>query len=68
MICLNTTDARVARVLAEVEPFCRWQNRPLPRQMRQMVQELDDQALMSLAALAIRQVMERCRELPAARA
>lgn len=56
MIRADVTDAAVARVLAQSPAFHRWQNRPLPRHLRQVVQELDEQALMSLVALAVQRL------------
>ncbi|HEX7008418.1 MAG TPA: hypothetical protein VF184_00455 [Phycisphaeraceae bacterium] len=67
MVYPRSTDASVARVLAELPPFQRWQNRPLPRQLRQTLHELDQQTLMSLAAHVLQRIVEQ-DPLPPSRA
>lgn len=52
----NYVDASVARMLSDLPGFCRWENRPLPRRLRQLLAELDEQTLMSLTAQALKQI------------
>jgi hypothetical protein len=56
------TDARVAQVLAEFSAFQHWDNRPLSRSLRQMLLEMDEQTLMSLAVHALQRVVAEERE------
>lgn len=51
-------DVRVAHVLADVPAFATWHNRPLSRQLRQLVSDLDEQTLMSLTAFCLHQLIE----------
>ena len=50
------TDVSTARLLSDLPAFHRWQNRPLNRQLKQLLSELDEQMLMSLAAHAVQRV------------
>lgn len=51
-------DARVAGLLADVPAFTTWHNRPLTRQLRQLIGEMDEQMLMSLTAYSLHRLME----------
>ncbi len=50
------TDVSAARLLSNVPAFNRWENRPLNRQLKQLIAELDEQTLLSLAAHAVKQI------------
>lgn len=50
-------DARLAQTLAGLPPYRRWENRPLPPQLREMLRELDQQTLMTVAAYTLHRVM-----------
>ena len=63
MIRHDAEDASVTRMLADLAPFQRWENRPLPRQVRQFLHELDEQTRMSLAAHVLRQLVAAFRAL-----
>ena len=54
----NYVDASVARMLSDLPGFQRWENRPLPRRLRHLLAELDEQTLMSLAAQALKQIAD----------
>jgi hypothetical protein len=49
-------DVTVARLLSDLPAFGRWNNRPLPRQIKQMLKEMDEQTLMSLTAHALKRI------------
>ncbi len=49
-------DPAVARLLAELPAFGRWANRPLNRQLKQLLTDMDEQTLMSLSAHALQRV------------
>lgn len=50
------TDVSAARLLSNVPAFNRWENRPLNRQLKQLIAELDEQTLLSLTAHAVKQI------------
>lgn len=50
------TDVSAARLLSDVPAFNRWEQRPLNRQLKQLIAELDEQTLLSLTAHAVKQV------------
>ncbi len=50
------TDVSTARLLSDLPAFKHWQHRPLNRQLKQLLTELDEQMLMSLAAHAVDRV------------
>ncbi len=61
------TDATAARLLSTLPAFSRWDNRPLNRQLKQLLSGLDEQTLMSLTAHAVRRIEsdpKRARHLP----
>lgn len=43
-------DGRVARLLSALPAYHDWRNRPLDRALRKQLAQMDDEALMSLAA------------------
>jgi len=45
-----------ARLLSDLPAYQRWDNRPLNRQLKQLVADLDEQTLMSLTAHAVQQM------------
>lgn len=49
-------DVSAARLLSDLPAFSRWESRPLNRQLKQLIGELDEQTLMSLAAHAVRRI------------
>ena len=56
-----------ARLLSDLPAYGRWDNRPLNRQLRQLVAELDEQTLMSLTVHAVQRITtgpERVRRVP----
>ena len=50
------TDAGAAHLMENLPAFSRWDHRPLNRQLRQLLANLDEQTLMSLTAHAVRQI------------
>ena len=61
------TDVTVARLLSDLPEFHGWDNRPLPRQFKQMIKEMDEQTLMSLTAHALHRITsgpDAGRQLP----
>jgi hypothetical protein len=46
-------DVTAARLLSDLPAYGRWDNRPLNRQLRQLLAGLDEQTLMSLTAHAV---------------
>lgn len=61
------TDVSTARLLSNLPAFNQWEQRPLNRQLKQLIAELDDQTLMSLTAQAVRQITSGpmpARQLP----
>jgi len=64
---MQNSDVTAARLLSDLPAYRRWDNRPLNRQLRQLVAELDEQTLMSLTAHAVQRMTtgtERARRLP----
>lgn len=60
-------NATAARLLSDLPAYQKWDNRPLNRQLRQLVAELDEQTLMSLTAHAVQRISSgptRARRLP----
>lgn len=53
---MQHTDVTAARLLSNIPAFGRWNNRPLNRQLKQLLAEMDDQMLMSLTAHAVQQI------------
>lgn len=51
------TDVTAARLLSDLPAFSRWDQRPLNRQLKQLLAELDDQTLLSLTAHAVRRIV-----------
>ena len=50
------TDVSAARLLSDLPAFRRWESRPLNRQLKQLICELDEQTLMSLTAHAVQRI------------
>jgi len=50
------TDVSAARLLSIMPEFNQWEHRPLNRQLKQLIAELDEQTLMSLTAHAVKQI------------
>lgn len=50
------TDVSAARLLSDVPAFNRWEQRPLNRQLKQLIAELDEQTLLSLTVHAVKQI------------
>ncbi len=46
-------EGRVARMLSTMPAYHHWRQQPLDRCLRRLLDELDEQALMSLAAYAL---------------
>ncbi len=64
---MQHTDVTAARLLSDLPAFGRWDNRPLNRQLRQLLAEMDEQTLMSLTAHAVQRITsggKRVRRLP----
>lgn len=64
---MMNTDVSSPHHLSELPAFRHWQHRPLNRQLKQLLSELDDQMLMSLAVHALQRVHtgpEPVRHLP----
>ena len=49
-------DVSANRLISDLPGFNRWQNRPLNRQLKQLINELDEQTLMSLTAEAVQRI------------
>ena len=63
----NQSNATAARLLSDLPAYQKWDNRPLNRQLKQLVAELDEQTLMSLTAHAVERMTTgpgRARQLP----
>jgi hypothetical protein len=61
------TEVSAARLLFDMPAFNHWERRPLNRQLKQLIAELDEQTLMSLAAHAVTQItsgLKPARRLP----
>lgn len=50
------TDVSAARLLSNMPQFNRWENRPLNRQLKQLIANLDEQTLLSLTAEAVERI------------
>lgn len=50
------TDVTATRLLPDLPAFHRWDQRPLNRQLKQLLAEMDEQTLMSLTAQALQQI------------
>ncbi len=64
---MHNSDVSAARLLSELPAYRRWDNRPLNRQLRRLIAELDEQTLMSLTAHAVKRMTAgpaRARRLP----
>jgi cell division FtsZ-interacting protein ZapD len=63
----HRTDVPAARLLFDLPAYGRWDHRPLNRQLKQLLAELDDQTLMSLTAHAVQRIASgpaQARRLP----
>jgi len=61
------SNVTAARLLSDLPAYHRWDNRPLNRQLKQLVAELDEQTLMSLTAHAVQRMTtgpSQARRLP----
>jgi hypothetical protein len=64
---MQHTDVTAARLLSELPAFGQWDNRPLNRQLKQLLAGMDEQTLMSLTAHAVQRIAsgdQRARRLP----
>ena len=57
----SSTDARVAALLAQAPEFADWRVAPLDTELANLLNRADRQTLMTLAAEALRRVMEAGR-------
>lgn len=64
---MQENHSTAARLLSDLPAYRRWDNRPLNRQLKQLVAEMDEQTLMSLTAHAVQRMTtgpKRARRLP----